>query len=350
MSRREWEDMERVASCEMPFEQFKCQTFLITGATGLIGSLLVKNLLHCSQKHDLHIKVFAVVRNIRKAREIFADYLTEDQLEFVVCDLSKEKIILDDRVDYIVHAAAITQSKVMVTKPVETIRLSLNSTDMLLSLAFEKRVKSFLYISSMEVYGTTPEGRKTDETVLGYLDLKSVRSCYPESKRMCECLCNSYAEEYGLNVKIARLAQTFGAGVLKNENRVFAQFARSVIEGKDIILHTEGKSEGNYVYTRDAIKALFLLLMSGADSDTFNISNEATHTTIADMAHMVVHQLAHDRIKVKFDIPEDAGMYGYAADTKLFLDAGKMRKLGWYPEVGLKEAFERMIDDMRENL
>ena len=63
---------------------------------------------------------------------------------------------------------------------------------------------------------------------------------------MCECLCSAYASEYQLPVKIARLAQTFGAGVNPSETRVFAQFARSLIHGEDIILHTEGKSYGNY--------------------------------------------------------------------------------------------------------
>ncbi len=75
---------------------------------------------------------------------------------------------------------------------------------------------------------------------------------------MCENMCVAYAKQYDLPVSIARLSQTFGAGILQTENRVFAQFARSAIRGEKIVLHTLGKSEGNYCYTRDTVKALIL--------------------------------------------------------------------------------------------
>ena len=84
-----------------------------------------------------------------------------------------------------------------------------------------------VFISSMEVYGIlNTQDHKITENQLGYVNLASVRSCYPEGKRYCECLCNAYAAQYNVNVVTARLAQTFGAGILKTENRVFAQFAK----------------------------------------------------------------------------------------------------------------------------
>lgn len=348
MGKREQEDRERIAGSDLPFEEYKGRTFLITGATGLVGSLLVKNLLYCNQRHGLSLKVLAVARNREKAEEIFAEYAEDQSLSFLICDLEKEEIRTEEPIDYIIHTAAVTQSKMMVTKPVETIRLSVNSTDGLLRLAAEKQVKCFLYISSMEVYGVVEHGGKTDEKALGYVDISAVRSCYPESKRMCECLCTAYAKEYGVNTRIARLAQTFGAGILKGENRVFAQFARSVLRGENIVLHTSGKSEGNYVYTSDAVRALLLLLVKGDPAGAYNISNEESHTTIAGMAELAAKEVSGGRVQVVYDIPEDVSAYGYAADTHLFLDAGKMRALGWQPEVGLLEAFERMMEDMRE--
>lgn len=343
---RELEDRVLIADSDLPFEAYRDCTFLITGATGLIGSLLVKNLLYCNQKHSLSLKVLAVVRNKEKAEQIFAEYAQDDSLKLLICDLEKETVCTEEPIDYILHTAAVTQSKMMVTKPVETIRLSVNSTDRLLTLAAEKQVKCFLYVSSMEMYGVLDKGEKADEKTLGYVDLTAVRSCYPESKRMCECLCTAYAKEYGVNTRIARLAQTFGAGILKNENRVFAQFARSVLRGENIVLHTQGRSEGNYVYTRDAVLALLLLLVKGEPAEAYNISNEDSHTTIAGLAKVAAEEVAEGRVQVEYDIPEDACVYGYAADTKLFLDAGKMRSLGWQPRVGLKEAFERMMEDM----
>ena len=79
-------------------------------------------------------------------------------------------------------------------------------------------------------------------------------------------MCVAFNSEYGVQVKIARLSQTFGAGILPGENRVFAQFARSIIEGKDIVLHTRGLSEGNYCYIRDTIMGLFFILFKGKNA------------------------------------------------------------------------------------
>lgn len=348
MKRREREDMEWVAKSNLPFEQYKNSVFLITGATGLIGSLLVKNLLYCNQVHGLEIKVLAVVRDLEKGRHIYTDFLTDKSLEFVICDLEKDSLQVQAEVDYMIHTAAVTQSKRMVSKPVETIHLSVFGTDNLLALAVEKKVKCFLYVSSMEAYGVLDGEKKATEDMLGYVDLSAVRSCYPESKRMCECLCVSYAKEYGVPTKIVRLAQTFGAGVFETENRVFAQFAKSALKKENIVLHTYGKSEGNYVYTRDAIEALLLLLVKGKTAEIYNVSNEESHRTIAEMAEMVAQDLAGGQIQIEYDIPENSSVYGYAADTKLFLDSGKLMKLGWKPKIGLREAFERMMDDMKE--
>lgn len=80
---------------------------------------------------------------------------------------------------------------------------------------------------------------------------------------MAETMCISYGSEYGVPVKIVRLAQTFGAGVSKDDNRVFAQFSKAVLNGYDIILHTKGETKRNYCYTTDAVRAIFTVLTKG---------------------------------------------------------------------------------------
>ena len=182
---------------------------------------------------------------------------------------------------------------------------------------------------------------------MAYVDIGTVRSCYPEGKRMCECLCTAYASQYGVNVMSARLAQTFGAGILPTENRVFAQFARSAMKKEDIVLHTTGESEGNYVYTADAILAILLLLAKGQKGEAYNIANEESHITIRNMAEMVAGEIADHRIQVVIDIPNDSAALGYAPPVRMWLDSSKMRALGWEPKVGLKEAYQRMIAFMQ---
>ena len=340
-------DYEEVANSSVDFKAFDNKTIMVTGATGLIGSLLIKSLLYCNEKHNLHLKIIGCVRNIEKAKEVFKDLKDENSLVFCVCDFRKDSIQYAGDVDYIVHTAAITNSKMMVEYPIDTAMIAINGTNSLLDYAIKSKAKSVVYLSSMEAYGQLNLDDKVNEKQLGYININNPRSSYPESKRMCECLCVAYNSQHNLNVKIVRLAQTFGAGIAENENRVFAQFARSVIEKKDIVLHTIGKSEGNYVYTSDAIIGILLILLKGKSGEIYNLSNENSHMTIKDMAEMVANEIAQGNIKVIYDIPKNQMQYGYAPDTKLWLDATKIKELGWEPKISLKESYYRTIEWLR---
>lgn len=225
----------------------------------------------------------------------------------------------------IFHCASVTTSKVMIEKPVETLLTSIDGTKNILELAKEKNLKSVVYISSMEMYGSFDDlDHEVKENDLGYIDPLKVRSNYPECKRLCENMCIAYLSEYDVPVKIARLAQTFGAGILPGENRVFAQFARSASNGENIVLHTKGLSEGNYCYTRDCMTGLLTILLKGKNGEAYNISNPVSHITIADMAKMVAEKIADGKIEVVFDIPENNN-FGYAADTKMKLNSVSFR-------------------------
>ena len=342
------EDLDVVANKPLDWEKFKNKTIFITGATGLIGSLLVKTFLNANDQKDLGVKVLAFIRNEKKARDLYGSLCDRDDFSFVIGDLT-EKISCEEEIDYIIHGAAITTSKIMVERPVDTIAASLEGTKHVLELAVEKKVTSVVYLSSMEMYGSfetcdTP----VTEDVLGTIDIKKVRSNYPMTKRMCENMCVAYLSQYDVPVKIARLSQTFGPGILPGENRVFAQFARSAMKGEDIILHTEGKSEGNYCYSADALYGILLILLKGENGESYNVCNEATHTTICDMAKMVCENFSDGKSKLVFDIPKE-NSFGYAADTHLKLSSQKLRSLGWEPMVDLKGAYKRLILSIKEN-
>ena len=335
------EDLKYIANYSLPYEEMKETTVLVTGATGLIGVSIVRALVAIGD-----IKVIAHVRNREKAEEIYGALLQKN-VELYVDDITKEINVSED-IDYIFHCASITTSKTMIEKPVETICTSVEGTKNILELAKNKKSKSVIYVSSMEMYGAFNNlNHDVTEKDLGYVDNLKIRSNYPESKRLCENMCIAYMSEYNIPVKIARLAQTFGAGILPGENRVFAQFAKSAIKGEDIVLHTKGMSEGNYCYTRDCVTGLLTILLKGKNGEAYNVSNPESHITIADMAYMVADKIAEGRIKVVFDIPSE-NKFGYAADTKMKLNSSKLQALGWKPEIGLEEAYKRMILDMEK--
>lgn len=332
------EDLEYIANYDLPYENLKGRTVLVTGATGLIGVSLVRALLAIGD-----IKILAFVRNEEKARKIYGE---DSNVELVIGNITNP-ICVSGEVEYIFHCASVTASKVMIEKPVETLLTAVEGTKNILEFAKEKNVKSIVFVSSMEMYGSFEElDHEVTEEDLGYINPLKIRSNYPESKRLCENMCIAYLAEYGIPVKIARLAQTFGAGILPGENRVFAQFARSAINRENIILHTKGLSEGNYCYTRDCVTGLLTILLKGKDGEAYNVANPDSHTTIVDMAKMVANKIADGEIKVVFDIPE-SNTFGYAADTKMKLNSDKLQKIGWKPEIGLEEAYKRTIKWMK---
>jgi len=341
------EDLEYIANSNIPLPSLQNNTILITGSNGLIGSQVVKALICCNRLKNTNIRILAVARNPKKSQKVFGPLLNVPNLSMIYRNVD-EPIEINEDIDYIIHGASKTASKDYVTYPVETINTALEGTKNLLELAYNKKVKGFVYLSSMEVLGITdPSLKWVKEENYGYIDILNVRSSYSESKRMAECMCASYAHEYKLPIKIARLAQIFGAGVSFLENRVFAQFAKSVINKTDIVLHTTGESTGNYCYTRDAVIAILTLLIKGQMGEAYIIVNELSNCKIKDMAYMVAEKLANNEISVLFDIPENTLVFGYAPKVKMKLNAGKMQVLGWKAEIGLEESYKRMIKSMQ---
>lgn len=314
--------------------------YFITGATGYIGSMLVNHILQKAADTGRKVRITALVRDQQKAMERLAPevgLITAD-----VTDASRMASI-DDCFDYIIHCAATTESARMISNPVETISGIVTGTQNVLELAKRCHAKSVVFLSSMEVYGNMQcaQEERVSEEKLGQIDIFQVRSCYPMAKRMAENLCFSYYKEYEIPVKIARLAQTFGRGILPGESRVFAQFARAARQGEDIILHTAGSSMGNYCDIDDTLEALMLLLEKGGNGEAYNVVNEENTMTIREMAQMVAEKIAEGRIKVTVDIPED-NVYGYAAPTGLRLSAAKLRSLGWMPKTNLEGMYRKL--------
>lgn len=340
------EDIDYIAKSNMiAWNMLERKSILITGATGLIGSQIVFALDQYNQLNDGKIKIYALVRNVEKAEKIFENH--GEYVKVVVGDI-RSAIAIEDEIDYIIHGASMTSSKEFVDYPVETILTGMTGTDNVLRFAREKNVKSMVYLSSLEVYGVTdPDKKSVKEAEYGYIDQLVPRSSYSEGKRMAECLCISYGHEYGVPVKIARLSQTFGPGVSYSDNRVFAQFARCAIEGENIVLKTKGETFRNYCYIRDAITGILCVLLKGKSNEAYNIANKETGINICDMAHLVADNIAQKQINVVFDIAEDLSKFGYGPTIKIALDTDKIEKLGWKAEVGIKDAFERMINSMR---
>lgn len=276
-------------SSYIPWERLNGKTILVTGATGLIGFNLISALSYAHLYKGLSLKIVALVRNQEKAVQRFYEVLNAGApLTFVVGDLDHIPAI-DEHIDYIIHGGSPTASKYFAEHPVETITSNLNGALHLLEMAKQDRSEGFLFLSSMEVYGGIHQHEKVDEHHASFIDTMVPRSSYPEVKRMVESLCACYAEEYHVPAKVIRLTQTFGAGVRKEDNRVFAQFARSAMNHENIVMFTRGGTERMYLYTADAVTAILTALLLGEDGEAYNAANEQAYCSIKEMAETVAN-------------------------------------------------------------
>lgn len=310
---------------------------LITGATGLIG----KSLIHYLHETEPSTHIIAVVHSIEKAKRIFHD---ETWITLIEADVN-DPLTIDGPVDYIIHGASVTSSKDFVEIPVDTIMTAVRGTQNMLELAREKQVKSFVYLSSMEVYGAPTTDDKIAEDAACSLDTMQKRSSYPESKRLGETMCAAYHAQYGVPAKVVRLTQTFGPGIDYNDGRVFAEFARCAIEKRDIILHTKGLTKRVYLSTDDAARAIVTVLMKGENGMAYNAANESTYCSIYEMAQLVARDICGREISVRIQ-EENTERLGYLPELKMNLDTSRLRALGWEAADSMIEMYGKLIASM----
>ena len=340
------EDLRWIAEAELPWEKLQGCSILLTGATGMIGMTAVHALLCAGRARSLDLHVLALVRNREKATGIFGEEIGTPEFEILEGTM-EELPPLPEKIDYWIHAACPTASAFMTEHPVEVIRTSIEGTIHLLEAARERETKGFVFLSSMEAFGEVNSEMLLDEQTLGKIDLSRTRSCYPESKRMCEMLCTSYAKEYGVRAASIRLAQTFGPGVDYNDRRVFAMMTRNAINGEDIVLATKGTSRHPYLYTAQAVTAILTVLLSGEPGETYNAANPSTYCSIFEMGEMVAQEVAGGKISVRVDEKGDASKY--PAPSCLNMDISKIQKLGWKPEHDLVWMYKRLEEYMRQS-
>ena len=322
------EDYEVMNSADyIPWERLQGAVFFVTGATGLIGSSFIRALDYVNTKRNLNLSILALVRDEARAAERFADILNHGIISFAVGTVENLPKLNRD-IDYILHAASQTASKEFVTHAVETIQTSVFGTASVLKLAAENKVKGFVYLSSMEVYGYPERGHKVRENEIGAMTSLDLRNSYPISKVMSEAMCCAYAAEYDVPAMICRLSQTFGPSVNYNDNRIFAYFGRCIREKRNIVLKTKGETERCYLHTTDAVTAILTILLKGKPGRAYNAANESTYCSIAEIAERIA---AANGIQVEYDI-QDAAKNGFPQALYMHLDTTELQVLGWKPE------------------
>ena len=333
------QDLEMIVNEKINWEKLKGKTVLITGASGMVGSYMLYVLTKLNDLYNYKIKAIAMVRNPKK---LLPEIVARADVDVVVHDVT-EKYETAEKIDYIIHAASPASPLIMQNQPVETIAANTIGTFNTLQLAKEKQAEGYLFISSREIYGQPYEGQEffTEDTY-GFVDQLNPRSCYSEGKKAAETMCVSFAAEYGLNVKIARLAHTYGPGMSIYDGRVQADFLKNIVHNEDIVLKSTGTAVRTYTYIADAIVGMYKILLDSEDI-VYNIGNEAGKVSIRELAEIMVSIYPERNLKLVFDIPE-GGTKGTAPYTLGILSSEKLRGLGWKPRYSVKDGFRRTLE------
>lgn len=319
---------------------FSGKTFLVTGAGGFLGKYVVL-LFKYLNDHLLDDKVSAILLD---------NFITgyEQQL---ACDkylvFKKHNVIepfqTDRQIDYIIHAAGIA-SPVYYTKfPIETMDVGTIGTRNMLELAREKRVKSFLFTSSSEVYGD-PDSKfvPTPETYNGNVSVSGPRSCYDESKRFGETICLAFWRVFKVPVKIVRPFNVYGPGIRPDDYRVLPNFIEHALQKKPLPIYGDGHNTRSFCYINDALEAFFKVLFSDADGESFNVGNPEQEISVTELSKVLVGVMPYKVDVVYIDPPH--AVYASVDPKRRCPDISKLQSVvDFNPKYSLANGLKRTV-------
>lgn len=338
------EDIEYITRFELDWSTVEDANILITGATGLIGTVLVDALMYKIKVNNLKCKVSALTRDKTRAQDHFKDYRNNDSFEIIQGDVA-EKIETDKKVDYIINLASNTHPMLYATEPIKTIKSIVGGTKNILDLAVLHKTKRVINASSVEIYGENRgDTERFTEDYCGYINCNTLRAGYPEGKRLSEALCQAYIAEKKIDAVSIRLGRVYGSPFLQSDTKATSQFIRNAVNNEDIILKSEGKQEYSYVYVTDAVTALLLLMVSGKNGEAYNIASDEVKS-FRDTAKILADM---NNRRVIFETQNTTEKKGSSVVQKALMDSEKIQSLGWHANYDLRSGLERTVHILKD--
>ncbi|MBR5686532.1 MAG: NAD(P)-dependent oxidoreductase [Prevotella sp.] len=327
-------------------ERLRGKTIMVSGATGLVGSAIVRYLMALNDGQNADIKIVPLYRDREKYDRVYDKMSGRTDLEPQLFTADAD-IAFDLQADYIIHCAGISGgSKMHLKDPVKIFDTGIGGTKQLLDYASTHNCEGFVYVSTYEIYGGVNEEQLVAENHPCLLDPMVLRNSYAEVKRVCESMLTAYSAKYGFKVYSGRLTSTFGTGVAYNDPRFFAEFARCVVEGRNIVMKSTGGTVRNYLDVDDAASAFLYILVNGENCNAYNLTNRDNAISVRDIAKKLI-ALGGDKVELVFDIAEDIKALGFRKEGITVMDPSKLENLGWKPVYTFEDTLEKLLSTLR---
>lgn len=341
------QDIDRIIAALPELSDLEGSRILITGAGGLICSAAADVLLRYNETHDGKIGVLAAGRNEERILKRFDRYVKESYFQFVLYDSTKEKPVLPEGVDYILHGAGNASPGKIMKEPVETMISNFMGTLRLLQSMGQQNTKRMLYISSSEIYGKKEDNAPYGQEEYGYIDLLKARNSYSVGKRAAETLCISFGEEYGTETVICRPGHIYGPTALPDDNRVSSAWALAAARGEEIVMKSDGAQLRSYCYCLDCASAMFKVLLCGENGHAYNISNPDSIISIRQMAEILADAAG---VRLRLELPTREEKRGFNPMSNSSLVSEALQQLSWRGQFNAVEGLGHTVTILRECL
>ena len=302
---------------------------LVTGGTGFVGSHLCKELLKNGNN------VVCIDNNYTGSLQNISDIIDNPNFKFIEHDIIFPLDIKFEKIDQIYHLACPASPKAYQRDPIFTIKTSTIGTINILELARKYKSK-ILFTSTSEIYGD-PKVHPQVETYWGNVNTIGVRSCYDEGKRISETIMIEYQRKYNIDIKIARLFNTYGPNMDKDDGRVVSNFINQCLDNIDITIYGDGSQTRSFCFVSDTVQGIICLMNSNYNLPV-NIGNP-NEISVKELSKIILSMIPSSLSKIIFmDLPSDDPCVR-KPDITIANNV-----LNWYPKVDLSNGLTKTIE------
>ncbi len=309
----------------------KNKRVLVTGGAGFIGAHLCRSLL------EYGYEVIALDNLVSGRTENLKEIFYHENFTFHEHDVT-EFIHIHGELDWVLHLASLASPIFYKENPIKTLKVGALGTHKALGLAKQKNAK-FLFTSTSEVYGD-PEVSPQPETYRGNVDPIGPRSCYDESKRYGESIIKAYKDKHNLEVRIARIFNTYGPKMRKDDGRVIPTFITQALNNKNLTIHGKGTQTRSFCYIKDMVDGLRKLMNNDVQKPV-NLGS-TNEITIKELAKRII-EITNTNSEITHEPrpPQDPNQ------RKPDITKAK-KELNWKPKTKLKKGLQKTIKYLKE--